>query len=162
MSDSKKVSDLAFIDRSFEPVKALLRSNALDVLKAATLSAAARARDIGATLHIDVGPVDIAVDVRIYLDRIIDEPPVAGLLDITKADFHWEAARNRRFFPLMRAQISVWAISPKETLIAFEGEYVPPLGIAGSAIDAVLGHRVAQATVHRFLEDVVGQIQSRL
>ena len=33
-----------------------------------------------------------------------------------------------------------------------------PLGPVGKAIDAAIGHRIAEASVHHFLDDIVAQI----
>ena len=59
----------------------------------------------------------------------------------------------------MVATLSAWPLSPEETQIEIEGDYTPPLGAVGRALDAAVLHRVAEAAVHRFLEDVVEQLR---
>jgi hypothetical protein len=46
--------------------------------------------------------------------------------------------------------------------VEFEGAYEPPRGAVGRAFDAIVGHRIAQATVHRFVNDVIEEIRQEL
>jgi hypothetical protein len=59
----------------------------------------------------------------------------------------------------MTATLDVYALGPGETQVDFHGEYVPPLGVVGTAIDALVGHRIAQATVHRFVQEVAERLR---
>ena len=54
----------------------------------------------------------------------------------------------------MEGTFSVYPLSPTETQLDLQGRYRPPLGGVGSAINAVVGHRIAEATVLRLLRDV--------
>ena len=67
-----------------------------------------------------------------------------------------------RVFPVMNAELLFWPLSSSETQLEIEGAYRPPLGIVGNALDAAIGHRVAEATVHRLLEDLVEQLRREL
>jgi hypothetical protein len=62
----------------------------------------------------------------------------------------------------MAAEISAWPLSSSETQLEIEGGYRPPLGPLGTAIDAAVGHRVAEACVHRLLEDLSEQLRREL
>jgi hypothetical protein len=62
----------------------------------------------------------------------------------------------------MKAELSLWPLTSSETQLEIEGAYRPPLGVVGAAADAALGHRLAEATVHRFLDDVVEQVRREL
>jgi hypothetical protein len=62
----------------------------------------------------------------------------------------------------MEAELSAWPVSAAETQLEIEGHYRPPFGPVGEAVDAVVGHRVAQAAVHGFFEDAVEQIRHEL
>jgi hypothetical protein len=39
---------------------------------------------------------------------------------------------------------------------------VPPLGGVGSALDSLIGHRIADASVHRFVTDVASLLRGEL
>jgi hypothetical protein len=54
----------------------------------------------------------------------------------------------------MEAELIVYPLSKDETQIELRGRYTPPLGAIGSALDSQIGHRVADASVHRFVTDV--------
>lgn len=62
----------------------------------------------------------------------------------------------------MTAELSLWPLTSTETQLEILGAYRPPLGIVGNALDAAVGHRLAEATVHRFLDDVVEQLRREL
>ena len=162
MRQPRKVHCYQYVNRPFEAVRELLRMRALEVFQRATTSASARASAVGASLHAGAGPIDVAVDVRIHLQAVRDEEGVAGMSPVTRITLAWEAARATALFPIMKAELSFWPLTSSETQLEIEGAYEPPLGRVGDAADAALGHRVAEATVHRFLDDVVEQIRREL
>ncbi len=162
MRQSRKVRYYRFIQRPYPAVRGLLRERPLEVLQRATTSAAARAETLSATLRVTVVGVQIGVDVKIHVTAIRDEEGVGGLSPVTHVMLSWEAARAPGLFPLMSAQLSIWPLSSNETEIEIEGEYRPPLGAVGEALDAAVGYRIARASVHQFLEDVVRQIHDEL
>ena len=72
----------------------------------------------------------------------------------TRLQLEWEAATMPILLPLMKADLSIYPITATETQLDFEGFYEPPLGPVGKAVNAVIGHRIAEASVHRFVSDV--------
>jgi hypothetical protein len=162
MSEPRKLRCYQYVDRTYTQVRALLCGQPLEVLQKATTSAAARAKSVAANLKVDLGGIEIGVDVRPHVVHIRDEEGVAGLSPVTHVRLNWEAARAPALFPLMRAELSLWPLSSTETQLEIEGAYQPPLGALGNAIDALVGHRIAEASVHSFLEDVVEQIRREI
>ena len=71
----------------------------------------------------------------------------------------WQSARAPRWFPLMKAELAIYPLTATETQLDFLGHYEPPLGWLGSAIDAAVGHRIAEAAVHRFVVDVADYLR---
>jgi len=67
-----------------------------------------------------------------------------------------------RLFPLMKAELSIYPLTTTETQLDFLGHYEPPLGALGKAMNAVAGHRIAEASVHRFVSDVAGYLRKAL
>jgi hypothetical protein len=59
----------------------------------------------------------------------------------------------------MKADVAIYPLSPTETQIDFSGKYEPPLGLFGGAMDAAVGHRMAEASVHRFVVAVVERLR---
>lgn len=57
-------------------------------------------------------------------------------------------------YPLFHGTLSVEEIDGLFSRLDLDGTYEPPLGLAGLAFDAVLGHRLAIETARQFLGDV--------
>jgi hypothetical protein len=74
----------------------------------------------------------------------------------------WEAATMPRFFPLMKGIISLYPLTSTETQLDFSGIYQPPFGTVGKTMNAIVGHRIAEASVDRFVSDVAGYLRQSL
>jgi hypothetical protein len=154
-----EVNHYGYVKRPFQEVRDILHRDPRKVLQQATHAGATHAQDIYTELRFGDG-VRMGVDVSVSVARIRDGQPVEGQpnLDATFLDLTWEAASAPALFPLMHATLSAWPVVSTDTQLVIEGHYDPPLGFIGAAVDAALGHRVAQATVHRFLEDVINYL----
>ena len=53
-------------------------------------------------------------------------------------------------------------LTANETQLDFSGCYEPPLGVLGSAMDSIVGYRVAQVSVHRFVTDVASFLRTTI
>ncbi len=159
MSELRKVRCYQYINRPYAEVRHLLRERGASLFQRATASAAARATEVGATLHAGVGSVEVAVDVRIHVNAVREDEGVAGLSPVLRIALGWEASQAPSLFPVMTAELSFWPITATETQLEIEGNYRPPLGFVGKVADAAIGHRIAEASIHRFLDDVVEQIR---
>jgi hypothetical protein len=159
MSQRKNVRCYGYVEHPYEQVRALLHDRPLELLQRATKSASARTRALVANLRVDLAGVEIGVDVRTHINRVRDEQGVAGLSPVTCVDLGWEAVHAPAIFPLMSARISAWPITSTETQLELEGDYEPPLGALGTALDALIGHRIAEASIDRLLQDLLEQIR---
>jgi hypothetical protein len=74
----------------------------------------------------------------------------------------WEATTMPRWFPLMRGELSVYPLTATETQLDFSGVYEPPFGAVGKTMNAIIGHRIAEVSVHRFVSDVAGYLRQVL
>jgi hypothetical protein len=75
---------------------------------------------------------------------------------MTSLPMTWEPLGMDGLFPRLDADLEVGPLGEGRTHLAISARYRPPLGVVGQAIDRVLLHRVAEATVKDFL-DRVGQ-----
>jgi hypothetical protein len=67
----------------------------------------------------------------------------------------WEAAGpGGSLFPVLDADITMAPYGEFGTLIALAGSYRPPLGLVGAALDRVVLHRLAAATMRRFVNRI--------
>lgn len=62
----------------------------------------------------------------------------------------------------MKAELSIYALTATETQLDSSGLYEPPLGALGKAANAVVGHRIAEVSVHRFVSDVAEYLRHAL
>lgn len=162
MSEPRSLRCYQYINRPYEQVRDALRSRPLEILGRATESASARTKALVARLSVSLGPVEVGVNVRTYLHGIREEEMTAGLTPVTRLDIGWEALDSPTIFPVMRAQLSIWPLTSTETQLEIEGEYRPPLGFVGKTLDAALVSRIAEASVHRLLDDAVEQLKREL
>ena len=132
------------------------------VLSAATNAAAARARDVAAALHVNIGPLDIGAEIAVTVGEISEQSYTAPISRVTRIPIEWSAAQRPALFPVMKAELSVYPLTATETQLDFVGRYEPPLGIVGGALDATVGYRIAQASVHRLITDVAKYLREHV
>lgn len=161
MADSREVRCYDYVSVPYVRVRELLRSDGAAIFARATATANDRARELVATLRLNVGPVELGVDVQLQVRGITDDVSATGD-PRTRLEFAWEARERAGLFPSMDASLSIYPLSPGETQLDLQGRYRPPLGSLGTAIDTTVGHRVAEATVLRLLRDVRTAIMSEL
>lgn len=159
MSKPRNIRLYAYVSQPYEVVGRALRERPLELFQQATNSAAERASSLAASLRVGLGSLEVGVRIRIHVHGVREEEGVAGLSPVTRVKLGWEAAKAPALFPLMSAELSAWPLSASETQLEIEGLYEPPLGVVGTAVDAAVGHRIAEASVHRFLEDIVEQLR---
>ncbi len=131
--------------------------------RARSTAAVGRATDVATQLRVSVGSVEIGTGVTIHvtsLDSAATHPALN--VPMTRMGIEWKAASAAALFPSMQAELDVYPLSSTETQLDLRGAYRPPLGAVGSAVDAVLMHRVAEASVHRFLRDVSDRLRKEL
>ena len=62
----------------------------------------------------------------------------------------------------MLAELLAWPLSARDTQIELRANYWTPMSPLGTAFDAIIGHRIAEAALHHFLSDLVDQLQCEL
>jgi hypothetical protein len=148
-----------YVARPYEQVRGLLQQGTVEALQKATSAAAARAEELATTLSIGAAGFVLGVNVRVRVRSIRHEPPVAGLPPVTSIRLTWEGEKVPTLFPSMDAALTLSPASPNETRLVLEGEYRPPLGAVGRAIDVLALHNVAEATVHRLVHELAVQLR---
>jgi len=151
-----------YVNHPYERVCDALRQNALTVFQSATKTAASRAQSVAAELHVDFGGIGVKTDVKIVLKSVEENVPDPSSYPTTTLRLEWEAATMPQLFPLMNGELSVYPLTSTETQLDFSGIYKPPFGAVGKTMNAIVGHRIAEASVHRFVEDVAGYLRQTL
>lgn len=152
-----------YVNHPYAVVRDALRGDLGAILERATKGAAGRADALAASLKVDVGPLEIGTDIAIELVGIEErEEGPAGRTPTTFIRLRWKAARAAALFPAMDAELIVYPLSRSETQLELHGRYAPPLGALGGALDSLVGHRLADASVHRFVSEVAGSLRTDL
>ena len=157
-----KIHCYDYVNHPYEEVRSALSKDAAGVFQSATKAAASRAKSIASELRIDIGGIGIQADIQVSVKNIEGEPRKAISGPVTRLQLEWEAAKMANLFPLMKADLLIYPITATETQLDFNGLYEPPLGPLGKAMNAMIGHRIAEASVHRFVTDVAEYLRRTL
>jgi hypothetical protein len=162
MSKGREIRCYDYVNHPYEQVRDALRRDSLTVFQSATKAAASRAQSIAAELHVDFGGIGIKTDIRISVKNVEEKARDAISTPATRLLLEWEATTMPRLFPLMKAELSIYPLTATETQLDFSGVYQPPFGAMGKAMNAIVGHRIAEVSVHRFIGDVAGYLRQAL
>jgi hypothetical protein len=162
MAASHKLHCYEYVNRPYEQVRDALAQRGPTIFQRATTSAANRTDRLVSKLHVGMAGFDVSVDIRIKILAVAEDAQPVAHLPAMRMTLRWEAAHVSALFPSMTAVLSAWPLYGTETQLEVDGRYALPLGIVGNAVDTIVGHRLADATVHRFLEDIVEQLRLEL
>jgi len=154
MAQRNEIRSYDYVNQPYARVRAILVADPAGIFREATRAAAARAQSVAAELRVNIAGLDVAAEIVFSIGQIIDETTGPFDAPLTRIPVSWEAAHHPRLFPLMNAELNIYPLTSTETQLDFLGRYDPPLGIVGGAMDALVGHRIAEASVHRFITDV--------
>ena len=159
MKQRHEIRTFDYVNRPYADVRQALVEDPLGVFTAATRSASSRAETVAAALHVDVAGLQVSTDIAVSLGEIREEQ---GSSPITRVPIYWQAAQRPGLFPVMDAELAVYPLTSTETQLDFRGRYEPPLSIFGDAVNAIVGHRLAEASVHRFVAEVAQYLREHL
>jgi len=160
MSKGKSIRVYDYVNRPYDEVKRALSANAAEVFRNATKSAAGKASSVASELHVGFAGIEVSTDIAITIVSIESSERTVAAPESTRIKLDWEAAEMPRLFPLMHAELAVYPLTAKETQLDLSGTYEPPLGVIGSVIDAAVGHRIAEASVHHFIKDIARYLRN--
>ena len=159
---SNEIRCYDYINHPYAKVREALTKDAPALFQSATKAAASRAESVASELRAGVGGISVEADIRISVKNIDEKVSEAMSVPVTKLQVEWEAATMPSLFPLMKAEISIYPLTGTETQLDFWGQYEPPLGPVGKALNAIAGHRIAEVSVHRFVNDVARHLRQLL
>jgi hypothetical protein len=148
-----------YVNHPYPAVRQVLADDALGVFQAATRSASSRAETVAAALRVDVAGLHVSTDIVVSLGAIREEE---GASPVTRIPIHWQAAQRPGLFPVMDAELAIYPLTATETQLDFRGKYEPPLSVLGDAVNAIVGHRLAEASVHRFVAEVAQYLRKHV
>ena len=162
MKKQLKIRFYDYVNHPYENVRDALKKDALKVFQEATKAATSRAQTIASELHIDFGGIGVKTDINITVKSVEEKVAEAGSSPITRLLLEWEATAMPRLFPLMKGELSIYPLTSTETQLDFSGVYEPPFGLVGKTLNAIVGNRLAEVSVHRFVDDVAGYLRQTL
>lgn len=151
-----------YVNHPYARVRDALVEDAVGIFHDATHSAALRGRSLASELRANIAGIEIGTDVAVSVKGVVEQPGEVTSHPVTRLQLEWKAAKTPHLFPFMKAELVVYPLTSTETQLDLEGTYQPPLGALGDAINALAGHRIADASVHRFLADVAAHLRRRL
>jgi len=158
----QEIRSYDYVNQPYARVREALLGNPTAILAAATQAAANRAESVATRLHVTISGIDVATNVAVTTGTVVDETAGTYGDPVTKIPVSWESASHPRLFPLMRAELALYPLASAETQIDFKGVYQPPLGAVGNAVNALVGHRIAEACVHAFVSDVASYLREHV
>ncbi len=146
----------AYVEAPWDQVTRLLAEDTGSVLQHATIDAADQAQLISRTLKLEVAGFAVSKDVRIEVGDFQPREVTRSVVPL-----RWHAERGRLLFPELAADLEVASVSldPPLTQLTITGSYEPPLGLLGAGADRLMLHRLAEATVHRFVHEVADELR---
>lgn len=153
-----------YVPLPLERVREALQNDGVCMFERATQAATGRARSLVSALRLTVGGIEIGKNIVIRVTEVQVAPKSneGELEGAMKLDLEWTAETHPRLFPSMRATLVASSVLPEETRLDLFGAYDPPGGAFGSAADHVIGHRIAEACVHRFLDELASRLCQEL
>ncbi len=162
MSEGHEIRCYDYVNHPYEQVRDVLSLDALAVFQTATKTAASRVRPIASSLHFDMGGIGVEADIIISIKNIEEKTNDAMTGPVTRLQLEWESAKMPSLFPFMKAELAIYPLTRTETQLDFSGLYEPPLGAVGKAVNAIIGRRIAEVSVHSFVDDVAGYLREAL
>ena len=163
MSKPHELRCYDYVNHPYTAVRDAMRADLGGIFERATTSATRRAHALAANLKVGLGALEIGTDIVIEVLGVEErEEGPAGRTRTTFIKLRWKGARAAGLFPSMEAEVIVYPLSKDETQVELHGRYTPPLGAVGGALDSLIGHRVADASVHRFVTDVASLLRDEL
>jgi hypothetical protein len=146
-----------YVDRDARSVLAILSEPHAGIFQGATDVALAEAERFRSRLHVETLGLDIGKDVAIEVGKPNDRGYAVFI------PIRWRAASQAALFPTLEAELEIAPLSDDPahpmTQISILGRYRPPVGPFGAIGDAVIGHRIAEATVRNFVRDLATRLQ---
>jgi len=162
MAERNEIRSYDYVNHAYETVRDFMVADPVRVMKAATNAAAERAETVAAELHVNIAGLKVGTDIVFTIGAIEQKDDGTATSASTRIPIAWESAQHPRLFPLMTGELSIYPLTATETQLDFLGRYDPPLGVVGDAVNAVLGRRIAEASVHQFIRDVGRYLREKL
>lgn len=139
------IEDFVDVDEAFSVVEARLAAD-----PAAQMTACAdRAEEVGAEMVVRIGPNGVLAPARPRVRVRVGSWRPRG--DAVVVPVEWESVRLRGLFPKLEGDLELAPLGEGRCRLTLSGNYSPPLGAVGAALDRRVLHKVAESTVRSFV-----------
>ena len=88
-------------------------------------------------------------------------PPATSDVKVLRS-IAWRSTTAERLVPVLEADLELVPLTGYGCQLSLMGSYRPPLAVVGEVGDRLVGHRVAEACVRRFVLDTAERLESAL
>jgi hypothetical protein len=164
MSETHAIHCYEYVNRPYGAVSEALVKDAVGLFERATTSATGRAHSLVSTLKVRIAGFEVGKKVVVEVKRVDRHAHAPGHMapEATQLQIDWRAETATALFPAMHATLTIYPLGPNETQLDLQGTYDPPGGAFGDVADRLLGHRIADASVHTFLESLAQRVSEEL
>ncbi|MDH3731128.1 MAG: hypothetical protein OES13_08405 [Acidimicrobiia bacterium] len=152
----KSITVSRTIERSLTSVVEELADKPGDVLAAATKAAVTKANEVIVHLEGRWAWFDLDESVEAVVGALEQDRSMA------RVPLSWKADKHKRLLPSLRGHLGLYSLSAKHTEISYTATYAPPLGLFGGIEDFLMGRRILDAVLGRFLEEIVTHLEDRI
>ena len=159
MSATRELHYFDYVNAGYQRVCDALQANPLGVCRAATTTPGT-STPATAELRLGASGFDVGTEINITMRKVEERPATPRTPETTTFTFDWQAAMLPWLFPVMHAELLVYPVNATDTQLELVTRYDRPFGAFGAAMDALIGHRIANVCVDRFLSDVAGHLRT--
>ena len=149
------IEDFVDVESDFSAIGARLRADPCTWMA----SCADRAEADGAELVIRIGPGGVLAPARHGV--LLSVGPSRRRGDALVLPIEWETTRLRGLFPRLEGDLEVAPLGVGRCRLTLSGQYSPPLGPVGAALDRWLLHKVAESTVRSFIGGIARSLAAQ-
>ena len=141
------------IERPLSSVVATMADDPGEVLANATKAAVSKANEVIVHLEGKWAWFDLDESVQAEVGTLEEDRSMARI------PLSWKADKHKRLLPSLQGHLGFYSLSAKHTELSYTATYAPPLGLFGGIEDFLVGRRVLDAVLGRFLEEVVSHLE---
>lgn len=149
------IEDYIDVPADFPSVEARLLGESTDWLG----RCAERGEVAGADVVVRIGPGGILAPSRRRVR--VHTGPWRSRGDAVVLPIEWESVRLRSLFPRLEGDLEVAPLGDDRCRLTLCGQYSPPLGQVGAALDRRVLHWVAGSTVRSFLDGLADALSAK-